>query len=99
MKDKNTDAHVTPDSKGVTDDHDSYQLTDEKQKHEDEDSDEEYERRKRKRIPSWARSHNLRELLQRQVDVNPEEIFPCADTCDLEEIFGPNERKKRYRYV
>ncbi|EME29690.1 DNA binding / methyl-CpG binding protein isoform 1 [Galdieria sulphuraria] len=97
LKDKNTESHVTPDSKGHTEAHNSYQLTDEKQKHEDEDSDEEYERRKRKRIPSWARSHNLRELLQQQVNVNPEEIFPCADTCDLEEIFGPNERKKRYR--
>ncbi|GJQ13227.1 hypothetical protein GpartN1_g5018.t1 [Galdieria partita] len=97
LKDKNTESHTTPDSKGHTESHDSYQLTDEKQKREDEDSDEEYERRKRKRIPSWARSHNLKELLQQQVNVNPEEIFPCADTCDLEEIFGPNERKKRYR--
>jgi len=97
LKEKNEVANCTPDSKANIESHDSYQLTDEKQKQEDEDSDEEYERRKRKRIPSWARSHNLKELLQQQVSVNPEEIFPRADTCDLEEIFGPNERKKRYR--
>eukprot|EP00871_Galdieria_phlegrea_P001369 jgi/Galph1/2232/GphlegSOOS_G874.1 len=100
LKEKNNNdmnGIVTPQSKQLNENQDSYQLTDEKQKREDEDSDEEYERRKRKRIPSWARGHNLRELLQQQLEINPEEIFPSTETCDLEEIFGPNEKKKRYR--
>lgn len=58
---------------------------------EDEDSDNEF------RPPAWVDSPALRELLQQQQLVDPEQIFGPIAPLQMEEVFKNKERHKKFR--
>jgi hypothetical protein len=58
---------------------------------EDEEGDEEFS------APSWVNSPALRELLQKQQLVDPEQIFGPIAPLHMEEIFKGKDRHKRFR--
>ena len=82
---------------------DTYEISD-REDSETDDSDSEAENDKqKKRIPLWAQRQNLYKSLEEQVNgridgrkVDPDDIFPEVQSCDLEAIFG-NQKKKNYR--
>ena len=71
----------------------------------DDMSDSETENDKqKKRIPTWATRQNLYTALEQQVNgtidgrkVDPDDIFPEVQSCDLEAIFGTKKAKYRSR--
>ena len=79
---------------------DTYEISD-REDSETDDSDSEAENDKpRKKIPTWAQRPNLLAALQEQyngrigsVKVDPDDIFPEVQSCDLEAIFGPKKSK------
>ena len=79
---------------------DTYEISDrEDSDTDDSDSDSENEKAKKK-IPSWAQRGNLYSALEEQyngrigsVKVDPDDIFPEVQSCDLEAIFGPKKSK------
>lgn len=58
---------------------------------EDEDSDNDFEQ------PSWVNTPNLRELLQQQQLVDPEQIFGPIAPLNMEQVFPNKERHKKFR--
>lgn len=58
---------------------------------EDEDSDNEFH------PPAWVDSPALRELLQQQQLVDPEQVFGPIAPLQMEEVFKNKERHKRFR--
>jgi len=79
----------------------TYEISDREESDSDSsDSESENEKRKKK-IPLWAQKANLLPALEQQYNgciggrrVDPDEIFPEVQTCDLEAIFGG--KKSRY---
>jgi hypothetical protein len=63
-----------------------------------EDEEQERKRRQNKKIPAWATGTQLRELILRTSQLDPDLIFAPVKTCDLDEIFGTvvgsRERKR-----
>ncbi|KAL3909024.1 MAG: hypothetical protein SGILL_008254 [Bacillariaceae sp.] len=82
---------------------DTYEISD-RDESDTDDSDSEAENDKRKkRIPTWASRSNLIPALEQQVNgyvnghkVDPDDIFPEVESCDLEAIFGES-KKAKYR--
>ncbi|MGK3743784.1 MAG: hypothetical protein ACI8RD_001708 [Bacillariaceae sp.] len=82
---------------------DTYEISDrEDSDTDDSDSDSENEKTKKK-IPTWALRANLYPALEKQYNgrigsrkVDPDEIFPEVQSCDLEAIFG-TKKAKAYR--
>jgi hypothetical protein len=83
---------------------DTYEISD-REDSETDDSDSEAENdRKKKKIPTWALRDNLVRALEQQytgrIDgrmVDPDDIFPEVQSCDLEAIFGSKKAKYRTR--
>jgi hypothetical protein len=83
---------------------DTYEISD-REDSDTDDSDSEAENDKqKKRIPDWAQRKNLLEALEQQVNgridgrkVDPDDIFPEVQSCDLEAIFGSKKTKYRNR--
>eukprot|EP00934_Nitzschia_sp_Nitz4_P000151 Nitzschia sp. Nitz4//scaffold26_size159584//80933//82702//NITZ4_002495-RA/size159584-snap-gene-0.39-mRNA-1//-1//CDS//3329545094//151//frame0 len=82
---------------------DTYEISD-REDSDTDDSDDDGNEKKKKRIPSWARKENLLPALEDQylgcVDghrVDPDEIFPEVESCDLEAIFAGNKKNTKYR--
>ena len=79
---------------------DTYEISD-REDSDTDDSDSECENEKaKKKIPVWAQRTNLYAALQEQYNgrigskrVDPDEIFPEVQSCDLEAIFGPKKSK------
>jgi len=79
---------------------DTYEISD-REDSETDDSDSESENEKpKKKIPTWAQRANLYSALEEQyngrigsVKVDPDDIFPEVQSCDLEAIFGPKKSK------
>lgn len=79
---------------------DTYEISD-REDSETDDSDSESENEKqKKKIPVWAQRSNLYSALEEQyngrigsVKVDPDDIFPEVQSCDLEAIFGPKKSK------
>ncbi len=79
---------------------DTYEISD-REDSDTDDSDSESENEKaKKKIPVWAQRTNLYAALQDQYNgrigskkVDPDEIFPEVQSCDLEAIFGPKKSK------
>jgi len=82
---------------------DTYEISDrEDSDTDDSDSDSENEKQKKK-IPTWAMRANLYPALEEQYNgrigsrkVDPDDIFPEVQSCDLEAIFG-TKKAKTYR--
>ncbi len=79
---------------------DTYEISDREGSNSD-DSDSEAENDKQKRIPTWAVGANLLQALEEQyhgqVDgkrVDPDDIFPEVQSCDLVAIFGYKKADK-----
>jgi len=83
---------------------DTYEMSDIGESDIDSDSDSDSgsefkEKSSKKKIPKWAQKANLIPALEKQFLVgehrlDPDEIFPEVETCDLEAIF--DKKKKRY---
>ncbi|KAF2749576.1 hypothetical protein M011DRAFT_440203 [Sporormia fimetaria CBS 119925] len=58
---------------------------------EDEDSENDFE------APSWVNTPNLREMLEEQQLVDPEQIFGPIAPLNMEQVFPNKERHKRFR--
>lgn len=58
---------------------------------EDEDSDNEFQQ------PDWVNTPNLRDMLQSQTLMDPEQIFGPIAPLNMEQIFPNRERHKRFR--
>ncbi|KAF2274712.1 uncharacterized protein EI97DRAFT_421893 [Westerdykella ornata] len=58
---------------------------------EDEDSDNDFEQ------PSWVNTPNLRNMLEQQQLVDPEQIFGPIAPLNMEQVFPNKERHKRFR--
>ncbi|KAF2874592.1 hypothetical protein BDV95DRAFT_592640 [Massariosphaeria phaeospora] len=58
---------------------------------EDEDSENDFEQ------PSWVNTPNLREMLQSQQLVDPEQIFGPIAPLNMEQVFPDKQRHKRFR--
>ncbi len=79
---------------------DTYEISD-REDSDTDDSDSESENEKaKKKIPTWALRANLYSALEEQYNgrvgserVDPDEIFPEVQSCDLEAIFGPKKSK------
>ena len=74
---------------------DSYEISD-GEVDEDSDDEEVRERRAKKHVPSWARTKNLKVILDnqfRRTDVHPDNIFGQVTTCDLDAIFEKQSNK------
>lgn len=79
---------------------DTYEISD-REDSETDDSDSESENEKpKKKIPTWAQRANLYAALEEQYNgrigslkVDPDDIFPEVQSCDLEAIFGPKKSK------
>lgn len=79
---------------------DTYEISD-REDSETDDSDSEAENdRAKKKIPTWAQRSNLYSALEEQYNgrigslkVDPDDIFPEVQSCDLEAIFGPKKSK------
>lgn len=82
---------------------DTYDISDrENSDTDDSDSDSENEKQKKK-VPTWALRANLYPALEKQYNgrigsrrVDPDDIFPEVQSCDLEAIFG-TKKAKAYR--
>jgi hypothetical protein len=82
----------------------TYEISD-REDSDTDDSDSEAENDKqKKKIPSWAQKTNLVPALEQQykgrIDgrrVDPDDIFPEVQSCDLEAIFGNKKAKYRSR--
>ena len=82
---------------------DTYEISD-REDSETDDSDSEAENDKeKKKIPTWALRANLYPALEEQYNgrigsrrVDPDDIFPEVQSCDLEAIFG-SKKAKAYR--
>mmetsp|Transcript_45738 Transcript_45738/g.51577 ORF Transcript_45738/g.51577 Transcript_45738/m.51577 type:complete len:662 (-) Transcript_45738:158-2143(-) len=82
---------------------DTYEISDrEDSDTDDSDSDSENEKQKKK-IPTWAMRANLYPALEEQYNgrigsrkVDPDDIFPEVQSCNLEAIFG-TKKAKTYR--
>lgn len=81
---------------------DTYEISDREGSDSDSDSEAENDQQK-KRIPTWATRPKLIQALEEQyhgkVDgkrVDPDDIFPEVQSCDLVAIFG-NRKADRYR--
>ena len=79
---------------------DTYEISDREEDSDSSDSEGENEKQKKK-IPGWAQKTNLLPALEQQYNgcvegrrVDPDDIFPEVQTCDLEAIFGG--KKSRY---
>ena len=59
----------------------------------DYESPSESEQRKKYHPPSWARGAKLQAALAAQEHVNPDTIFRCSTTVDLEKIFGEHHAR------
>jgi Inner centromere protein, ARK binding region len=82
---------------------DTYEISD-REGSDSDDSDSEAENDKqKKRIPTWALRQNLVPALEEQYNgkvdgkrVDPDDIFPEVQSCDLVAIFG-NKKADKYR--
>jgi hypothetical protein len=82
----------------------TYEISD-REDSDTDDSDSEAENEKqKKKIPSWAQKANLVPALEQQYNgcvdgrkVDPDDIFPEVQSCDLEAIFGNKKAKYRSR--
>lgn len=81
---------------------DTYEISDREDSDSDaSDSDDE---KKKKKIPLWAKKENLLPALEQQYlgkdldgkRVDPDDIFPEVESCNLEAIFG-SKKNSRYR--
>lgn len=59
------------------------------------DSDDEYDsgeefQKKKHRVPEWAKEGNLESALKKQESTDPDKIFSCQKSCNLEDIFSPS---------
>eukprot|EP01114_Cavostelium_apophysatum_P003782 TRINITY_DN1390_c0_g1_i1.p1 TRINITY_DN1390_c0_g1~~TRINITY_DN1390_c0_g1_i1.p1 ORF type:complete len:1130 (+),score=487.23 TRINITY_DN1390_c0_g1_i1:150-3539(+) len=82
---------------------DSYEISDYVSSSSDDDSEDDNARAK-KHVPVWAREPQLHTSLVMQQYTDPDKIFPSVFSCDLEDIFQPDQRpdmdstqKKRYK--
>lgn len=83
---------------------DTYEISD-REDSDSDDSDSESENDKRgKKIPGWASRQNLLKALEQQYNgridgrkVDPDDIFPEVQSCNLEAIFGSKKSKYRSR--
>eukprot|EP00529_Nitzschia_sp_RCC80_P031778 CAMPEP_0113457472 /NCGR_PEP_ID=MMETSP0014_2-20120614/9428_1 /TAXON_ID=2857 /ORGANISM="Nitzschia sp." /LENGTH=355 /DNA_ID=CAMNT_0000348973 /DNA_START=12 /DNA_END=1079 /DNA_ORIENTATION=+ /assembly_acc=CAM_ASM_000159 len=84
---------------------DTYEISD-REDSETDDSDSEAENSKpKKKIPVWATRANLMTALEHQYNgkgqkgqkIDPDDIFPEVQSCDLEAIFGNKKSKYRTR--
>ena len=84
---------------------DTYEISD-REDSETDDSDSEAENCKpKKKIPIWATRANLMTALEQQYNgkgqngqkIDPDDIFPEVQSCDLEAIFGNKKSKYRTR--
>lgn len=81
----------------------TYEISDREDSDSDSDSDAENEKKKKK-IPLWAKKENLLPALEQQYlgkaldgkRVDPDDIFPEVESCNLEAIFG-SKKNSRYR--
>lgn len=83
---------------------DTYEISDREDSDTDDSDSEAENEKKKKKIPTWAKKENLLPALEEQylgcVDgrrVDPDELFPEVETCDLEAIFGANKKNAKYR--
>lgn len=83
---------------------DTYEISDrEDSETDDSDSEAESSSKPKKKIPGWASRANLMSALEQQYNgrgmngqrVDPDDIFPEVQSCNLEAIFG--NRKAKYR--
>jgi hypothetical protein len=77
---------------------DTYEISD-REDSDTDDSESESDKPKKK-IPTWAQRTNLYSALEEQYNgrvgslkVDPDDIFPEVQSCDLEAIFGPKKAK------
>jgi len=83
---------------------DTYEISD-REDSDTDDSDSEAENEKsKKKIPGWAQRTNLYSALEEQYNgrigsnrVDPDDIFPEVQSCDLEAIFGSKKAKMHKR--
>ncbi|CAJ1931999.1 unnamed protein product [Cylindrotheca closterium] len=79
----------------------TYEISDREESDSDTSDSEAENEKQKKKIPVWAQKANLLPALEEQYNgcigdrrVDPDEIFPEVQTCDLEAIFGG--KKSRY---
>lgn len=79
----------------------TYEISDREESDSDSSESESENEKRKKKIPLWAQKANLLPALEQQYNgciggqrVDPDEIFPEVQTCDLEAIFGG--KKSRY---
>ena len=53
------------------------------------DSGEEFQKKKH-RVPEWAKEGSLEAALKQQESTDPDKIFSCQKSCNLEDIFSPS---------
>ena len=66
-----------------------YVISDYHDTEEEYDSGEEYQKKKH-RVPEWAKEGNLENALKKQESTDPDKIFSCQKSCNLEDIFSPS---------
>lgn len=66
-----------------------YVISDYHDTEEEYDSGEEFQKKKH-RVPEWAQEGNLENALKRQESTDPDKIFSCQKSCNLEDIFSPS---------
>ena len=85
---------------------DTYEISDrEDSETDDSDSEAEDSSKPKKKIPVWATRANLMAALEQQYNgkgqngqrIDPDDIFPEVQSCDLEAIFGNKKSKYRTR--
>ena len=86
---------------------DTYEISDREDSETDDDSDSESEvsSKPKKKIPVWAMRSNLLTALEEQYNgrgqngqkIDPDDIFPEVQSCNLEAIFGNKKSKYRTR--
>lgn len=79
----------------------TYDISDREESDSDSSDSEAENEKQKKKIPLWAQKANILSALEQQYNgsiagrrVDPDEIFPEVQTCDLEAIFGG--KKSRY---
>ena len=83
---------------------DTYEISDREDSDTDDSDSESENDKQKKKIPTWAQRANLYSALEEQYNgrigsrkVDPDDIFPEVQSCDLEAIFGPKKSKQYKR--
>lgn len=84
---------------------DTYEISDREDSETDDSESESENSKPKKKIPDWATRPNLMVALEQQYSgkgqqgqrIDPDDIFPEVQSCDLEAIFGNKKSKYRTR--